>query len=263
MGLPADTHMGAVHLTVAGLERSLAYYREQIGLRVLRQDGATAELGSDRTLLVLTEQPGARPADGYSGLFHFALLVPSRQDLARWLAHAARDRVPLQGLSDHDVSEAIYLRDPDHHGIEIYADRPRERWEGDVAQRMTTLPLHVDDLLQELDDPSTEPFDGLPDGTVMGHVHFSVADVEEAVAFYRDTIGFDLMARYGTEAAFLSAGGYHHHVGVNTWQSLGAPYAPGDRARLTRATIEVPDTAYSELNDPSGIPLILARPTDR
>jgi catechol 2,3-dioxygenase len=263
VGLPAATHMGAVHVTVSDLERSLGYYTEQIGLRVLKQEAGSAELGSDRTLLVLTEQPGARPADGYSGLFHFALLVPSRPDLARWLAHAARDRVALQGLSDHSVSEAIYLRDPDHHGIEIYADRPREQWEGEVAERMTTLPLNVDDLFTELDDPATESFDGLPGGTVMGHVHFCVADVEAAVEFYRDTIGFDLMARYGAEAAFLSAGGYHHHVGVNTWQSLGAPYAPDDRARLIRATIEVPDAAGAELHDPSGIPLILANSTDR
>ncbi len=261
--LPAETHMGAVHLTVADLERSLAYYETQIGLRVLARENGTAELGSDRTLLVLTEERGALPADGYSGLFHFALLVPARVDLARWLAHAARDRVALQGLSDHDVSEAIYLRDPDHHGIEIYADRPRELWEGEVSERMTTLPLNVDDLFAELDDPATEPFAGLPDGTVMGHVHLCVADLEEAVAFYRDTIGFDLMARYGGEAAFLSAGGYHHHVGVNTWQSLGAPYASPDRARLIRATIEVPDTDGAELHDPSGIPLILVRPTDR
>jgi catechol 2,3-dioxygenase len=255
--------MGAVHLTVADLERSLAYYEQQIGLRVLAREGATAELGTDRTLLVLTEEPGAQPADGYSGLFHFALLVPARRDLARWLAHAARDRVELQGLSDHNVSEAIYLSDPDHHGIEIYADRPRELWEGEVSERMTTLPLDVDDLFRELDDPATEPFDGLPDGTVMGHVHLSVADVEEAIGFYRDTLGFDLMARYGTDAAFLSTGGYHHHVGVNTWQSKGAPYAPAGRARLTRATIEAPDADGAELHDPSGIPLMLARPTDR
>src|SRR5213079_3325200 len=104
-------------------------------------------------LLVLTEEPGARPADGYAGLFHFALLVPERADLARWLAHAARDRVALSGLSDHWVSEAIYLRDPDHHGIEIYADRPRELWEGQVGQRMTTMPLDVQSLFGELDDP--------------------------------------------------------------------------------------------------------------
>ena len=134
-------------------------------------------------------------------------------------------RIPLQGLSDHFVSEAIYLGDPDGHGIEIYADRPRERWEGSVAQRMTTLPLDVDDLFRELDDPATEPFDGLPAGTVMGHVHLRVAAIPETVAFYRDLLGFGLMAQLGNQAAFLSAGGYHHHLGANTWESAGAPPA--------------------------------------
>ena len=166
--LPPDTRMGAVHLTVADLDRSLAYYETQIGLRVHARDDGRAQLGTGgEDLLVLTEEPGARPADGYSGLFHFALLVPERIDLARWLAHAARDRVSLSGLSDHFVSEAIYLRDPDHHGIEIYADRPRELWEGQV-ERLTTLPLDTNDLLSTLDDSMAEPFDGLAVGTVMG-----------------------------------------------------------------------------------------------
>src|ERR671933_961491 len=158
--------MGSVALTVADLDRSLDYYRTQIGLDVLARDDGHATLGTGTTeLLDLTELPGARPADGYTGLFHFALLLPTRPDLARWLAHAARDRVALTGLSDHDVSEAIYLRDPDGHGIEIYADRPRELWDGQVARRMTTIPLDVESLLGELDDPATEPFDGLPGGT--------------------------------------------------------------------------------------------------
>src|SRR5215468_1422201 len=141
---PATT-MGGVELTVADLERSLDYYRSNIGLEVIEHGVRRASLGAGGDeLLVLVEEPGARPADGYTGLFHFALLVPTRVDLARWLAHAARDRVQLTGLSDHAVSEAIYLRDPDHHGIEIYADRPREQWEGQVTQRMTTLPLDTD-----------------------------------------------------------------------------------------------------------------------
>jgi catechol 2,3-dioxygenase len=245
--------MGAVHLTVADLDRSLAYYEGPIGLRVHARDDGTARLGAGgEDLLVLTEQPGARPADGYAGLFHFALLVPERKALAEWLAHAARDRVPLAGMSDHDVSEAIYLRDPDHHGIEIYADRPREQWEGEVAQRMTTLPLDANDLLRLAGD---EPFAGLAEGTLMGHVHLSVADVEESVAFYRD-LGFDVMARYGAEAAFLATGGYHHHLGANTWQSLGAPYAPEDRARLTLVEIHGAPEERA-LRDPSGIPLQL------
>ena len=267
--LPPDTRMGAVHLTVADLDRSLAYYESQIGLRVHAREDGHARLGTGgEDLLMLTEEPAAKPADGYSGLFHFALLVPERIDLARWLAHAARDRVALSGLSDHYVSEAIYLRDPDHHGIEIYADRSRELWEGQVGLRLTTLPLDTNDLLSTLEDPLSEPFDGLAGGTVMGHVHLCVADVEQAVDYYRDRVGFGLMAQLGDQAAFLSAGGYHHHLGANTWQSAGRPYAPEGYARLTQMTIVLPDEAArealaerlggSEALDPSGIPIALA-----
>jgi catechol 2,3-dioxygenase len=235
--------MGAVHLTVADLERSLTYYGETVGLKILSRAGpGHAALGAgERELLVLVEQPGAGPGAGYTGLYHFALLVPDRADLARWLANAARDRVPLTGLSDHYVSEALYLSDPDGHGIEIYWDRPREVWEGQVAERMTTLPLDVDSLLGELDEAELEPFAGLPDGTVMGHVHLKVADVSNTVAFYRDVLGFALMARLGPSAAFLSAGGYHHHVGANTWKSAGAPSPPPASAALRHATIILPD----------------------
>src|SRR5947209_12349841 len=184
MPLPAETSMGPVHLTVSELERSLAYYRTVVGLDVLEQGPGRASLGTDSTeLLGLVEEPGAKPSDGYTGLFHFALLAPDRPSLARWLAYAVRERVPLTGLSDHYVSEAIYLRDPDRHGIEIYADRPRETWEGQVASRMTTIPLDVDDLLGELDDPASEPFDGLPGDTVMGHVHLKVAGIPDTVEF--------------------------------------------------------------------------------
>jgi catechol 2,3-dioxygenase len=267
--LPPETRMGTVHLIVADLDRSLAYYETQIGLRVHARADGRAQLGTGgEDLLVLTEEPGAKPADGYSGLFHFALLVPERIDLARFLAHAARDRVPLSGLSDHFVSEAIYLRDPDHHGIEIYADRPRELWEGQVGTRLTTLPLDTNDLLATLEDPMAEPFDGLAGGTVMGHVHLCVTDVEQTVGYYRDVVGFGLMAQLGDQAAFLSAGGYHHHLGGNTWQSAGRPYAPDGYARLTQMTIVLPDEAARdalaarlggiEVFDPSGIPVALA-----
>jgi len=273
------TTVGAVHLTVAELERSLEFYRGAVGLSVHESGGGRASLGvGARELLVLVEEPGARPAAGYTGLYHFALLVHQRADLARWLAHAARDRVALTGLADHFVSEALYLDDPDGHGIEIYWDRPREVWEGRVATRITTLPLDVDSLLGELADPRTEPFDGLTDATVMGHVHLKVAEVEQTIAFYRDVLGFALMAQLGAQAAFLSAGGYHHHLGSNTWESRGAGPPPPGLAALRHATIVLPDGAERDrvlaradaaghvedgadgpiVRDPSGNALVLA-----
>ena len=238
------THMGAVHLTVADLARSLEYYRESIGLDVLGEGDGRATLGTGTTrLLELVEVPGAQPAPGRTGLFHFALLLPDRRSLASWVAHAVRTRVRLAGASDHFVSEAIYLSDPDRHGIEIYADRPRELWDGQVAERMGTDPLDLDGLLAELDDPQTAPFDGQPLGTAMGHVHLQVSQIPPAVEFYRDLLGFGLMAEYGGQAAFLSAGGYHHHVGANTWRSGGAgPPEPG-AAALRRFEIVLPDGA--------------------
>jgi catechol 2,3-dioxygenase len=260
--LPATTRMGAVELTVADLDRSLRYYGGQVGLELLRRDGRTASLGAGGAkLLGLVEEPGASPAGRYAGLFHFAVRVPERADLARWLAHAARDHVQLVGLSDHFVSEAIYLTDPDGHGIEIYHDRPRDVWEGRVASRLTTEPLDVADLLGELDDPASEPFDRLPAGTDMGHVHLQVADVEESVAFYRDVLGFELMAELFRSAAFLGAGGYHHHVGANVWHSRGAPTAPSGTAALRHATIVLSseadrDLAAARVADAGGEPAV-------
>jgi catechol 2,3-dioxygenase len=237
--LPAETRMGPVELTVSDLDRSLDYYQRAIGLGVREQGEGRASLGGDSELLVLDEVPGAQPAPRNTGLFHFALLVPERRDLAAWLAHAIRDEVPMTGVSDHFVSEALYMRDPDGHGIEIYADRPREVWEGQVA-KMTTEPLDLENLLGELDDPEREPFDSLPFGTVMGHVHLQVSDIPETVRFYRDVLGFDEMASYGSQATFLAAGGYHHHIGANTWASAGAPPPPQGAAALRRATVALP-----------------------
>jgi catechol 2,3-dioxygenase len=275
------TTLGAVHLTVSDLDASLAYYRDAVGLTVREHGTTRASLGTaERELVVLVEERDARPAHGFTGLYHLALLLPQRADLARWLAHAARDRVRLVGLSDHFVSEALYLSDPDGHGIEIYWDRPREHWEGQVADRMTTLPLDVDGLLGELADPRTSTFEGLSDGTVMGHVHLKVADIAQTVAFYRDGLGFALMAALGDQAAFLAAGGYHHHIGANTWESAGAQAPPPSGvAALRRATIVLPDASERSrvlerlarlghhpqddapdpvVRDPSGNPLALA-----
>ncbi|HEY1367047.1 MAG TPA: VOC family protein [Gaiellaceae bacterium] len=252
--LPPTASVGAVHVTVSDLDRSLDYYRRSIGLKLLERDDGRASLGGGSELLVLVEEPGARPAPRSTGLYHFALLLPERVDLARWLAHAARERVPLLGLSDHFVSEAVYLTDPDGHGIEIYRDRPRGGWEGQVASRMTTLPLDVGDLFGELEDPATEPFGGLPAGTRMGHVHFKVARVDETIAFYRDVVGFDLMAALGPQAAFFAAGGYHHHVGTNTWESAGAAPPPPGAAALRHATLVLPEeSARDELLARAGV----------
>src|SRR5215207_6363208 len=238
------TSVGVVHLTVADLARSLDYYRSAIGLAVLEHGASEASLGAGaRELLRLVEEPGASPSGSYTGLYHFALLVPERVHLAAWLAHAARDSVGMTGMSDHFVSEALYLRDPDGHGIEIYWDRPRSGWEGQVDQRLTTLPVDIDSILDELDDPATAGFEGLPDGTVMGHVHLKVAEIEETIRFYRDVLGFALMAQLGSMAAFLSAGGYHHHLGANTWESAGGPAPPAGSAALRHATIVLPDAA--------------------
>jgi catechol 2,3-dioxygenase len=239
--IPPATRPGAVHLTVSNLDRSVSYYESVVGLVVRERGAGHAFLGvGGEDLLVLVEQRGAAPASGYCGLYHFALLLPARVDLARWLAHAARDHVALVGLSDHYVSEAIYLSDPDEHGIEIYWDRSRASWEGQVAQRMTTLPLDTRSLLGELEDPAHEPFERLPADTVMGHVHLCVADIPSTIGFYRDVLGFGLMASLGAHAAFLSAGGYHHHIGANTWESAGTGQAPTGTASLRRATIVLP-----------------------
>jgi catechol 2,3-dioxygenase len=244
------TRMGAVHLTVSDLARSLEYYERAIGLQVHAREnthpgaGGSARLGAGgEDLLVLQEEPGAEPAPSHTGLFHFALLVPGRDDLARWLVHAAQEQIPLEGMSDHLVSEALYLRDPDWHGIEIYRDRPRSEWQRDGdGIKLATLALDAHSLVRSLDD-AAPPFERMPLGTTMGHVHLQVADVAATEEFYAGVLGFDIQARYGDQATFLSAGGYHHHLGGNTWNSRGAPPAPPGSASLRHAVVLVPDDA--------------------
>jgi catechol 2,3-dioxygenase len=242
--IAAGTTVGAVHLTVADLHRSIEYYERAIGLRVRSRDGSVARLGSDEDLLVLYEEPGAQPVQGHTGLFHFALLLPDRPALARWLVHAAQERVPLSGMSDHLVSEAIYLRDPDWHGIEIYHDRPRSEWPGDGRGgiRMDTLPLDTDSLIGALGGSEFGDYEGMPQRTTMGHVHLHVADIGDSEAFYRDLLGFDVMAHM-PEATFVSAGGYHHHLGANVWAGRGATPPPPGSAALRHATILLPDAS--------------------
>ena len=232
--------MGPVALTVTDLDRSLAYYQENIGLQVLARAGDAAMLGAGATpLLALEATAATRAVPSAAGLYHFALLVPSRLELARTLQHLVTTRTPIGGASDHHVSEALYLSDPDGHGIEIYRDRPRAEWV-DAGGRffMTTERLDVEGVMGELarDD---RPWTGMDAGTVMGHVHLQVANVDAARRFYMDVLGFDHMIDYPS-AGFLSAGGYHHHLGINMWNSAGRGQAPASAAHLRWFTVNVP-----------------------
>lgn len=247
--IPIDvrTRLGVVSLVVADLDRSVPFYEQSIGLRVLERTDGRAVLGvADEALVELVEEPGAGPVERTAGLFHLALLLPSRVDLAAWVQHAIDDGVRVEGASDHVVSEALYLSDPDGHGIEIYADRGREVWEGKVQELMTTLPLDLPSLLAEVDPADPAPYAGMPAGTTMGHVHLKVAEIPATVEWFRDVVGFELMATYGPQAAFLGANGYHHHVGANMWMSGGqGPSGPGT-ARLRHVTVVLPDDAERE-----------------
>jgi catechol 2,3-dioxygenase len=233
---------GAVRLVVRDLDRSLRYYQERIGLRLLRREAGTAALGADQSeLLTLVEQPDALPVQrGRTGLYHFALLTPDRTALSRVLNHLLATQTPIDGASDHGVSEALYLSDPDGHGIEIYRDRPRREWpfvKGSLG--MTTDPLDVRGLAAA--DRTRAPWEGIDPRTVMGHIHLHVADLAAAEHFYVDLLGLDLMQRFGGQAAFVSAGGYHHHLGLNTWAGVGAPPPPTTAARLLDFQLIVPD----------------------
>ncbi|MFQ5914915.1 MAG: VOC family protein [Nitrospinota bacterium] len=243
-----DSHLGPVHLTVSDLGRSLDFYEKVLGFGVLEREGETAALTADKEnpLVFLTEIPGAprRPSDT-SGLYHFAVLLPSRVDLARSLRRLGETSYPLGGCSDHSVSEALYLDDPDGNGIELYRDRPRSEWPWREGQkgRMTTDPLDLHNLLDEAEKDS-RPWDGLPEGTRIGHVHLHVADLDRAEAFYRDVLGFEVMSHQDLRgASFLATGGYHHHIGLNVWAGVGVKPPPGNAAGLRYFTFCLPEEA--------------------
>jgi catechol 2,3-dioxygenase len=227
---PATT-IGWTALTIARLERSVQFYTDVLGFAVLQQQPGTAVLGVERTpLLVLVEQPGVRPrSPRTTGLFHFAILVPSRVELGRSLRRLVTAGYPLEGASDHLVSEALYLSDPDNNGIEIYRDRPRDEWRwtnGQVA--MASEPVDLAGLVGEAERDG-RPWTGLAAGTRIGHMHLQVADIQQAETFYHGVFGFDVAARW-PGALFVSAGGYHHHLGLNTWYTKGAPQPPAGAA---------------------------------
>jgi catechol 2,3-dioxygenase len=251
-------HIGLVELRVADLDRARRFYEDALGLEPIAEEPPSLGAGG-RPLVVLREAEAGRPAPPRStGLFHVAIRHPSRPALATALKRLLGRGGGLSGASDHGVSEALYLSDPDHNGIELYRDRPMDRWplEPDGSVGMVTMPLDLRDLLGQAASDGAGPVEP---GTDIGHVHLKVSDVERSVAFYRDELGLSLRQRMGDEAAFLAAGDYHHHVGINTWMSRGAGPPPPGSAGLERFTFEVPSLeAPVEMTDPDGIALRLA-----
>ncbi|HEX5436612.1 MAG TPA: VOC family protein [Gemmatimonadaceae bacterium] len=243
--LPAATRLGPVRLDIADLARSLDFYTGTLGLRISERDGARAVLaanGAARPLVELVERPGARPAPhrGRLGLYHFAILLPDRPSLGQFAQHLAEVGARA-GAGDHLVSEALYLQDPDNLGIEVYADRPRSSWRRVGRQlMMATDPVDVAGLVRA---GGGTRWSGMPAGTVMGHVHLHVGAIEPAAAFFSEALGFDRTVWSYPGALFLSAGGYHHHLGANTWAGVGARAPEAGDTRLAEWTIELPEAA--------------------
>jgi len=239
--LAPETRLGAVELTVTDLDRSVGFYEDAIGLQEHRREDGSAALGAGgEDLLVLVERPDAVKAGRHAGLYHFALLHPSRLELARAAARLAATRTPIQGASDHGISEAIYLPDPDGNGIELAADRPREEWPDLSVMSGGPDPLDLGALLEPVAEEEPQP--SVDPATTIGHVHLHVGDLDAATRFYRDVVGFDVMTHLPS-AVFVAAGGYHHHVGFNTWRGPGVPPAPDNAVGLRHFTIVLKDVA--------------------
>jgi catechol 2,3-dioxygenase len=259
--LPEDLRYGAVGLAVTDRERSLDYYERQLGLELLERDGQRTVLGAGgRRLVELEERPGAVRDPDAADLFHFALRLPSRPALAAQLARLAASDTRLTGASDHTVSEALYLRDPDGHGIEFYRDRPREAWYQGGRVRMDTTALDLEDLLKDRRADARNG-DGLDPKTVIGHVHLETFDLGRSKSFYVDRLGFAVTAERAG-ATFMSKGGYHHHLAVNTWGGRTRP-AQDDRGRIGMLwfEIELPDRpALAALADEFGATVAVDQP---
>ncbi len=238
--LPTDLRLGTVQLTVSELDRAVAWYERALGLVVHERGSAHAELGDGSvTTVVLHEDREARPAGRHAGLYHYALLYPSRRELALAALRLIDTRTPIQGASDHGTHEAIYLPDADGNGIELAADRPRAQWPADLGYGGGPAPLDFRSLLATVE--GEPPPARVGDGLRMGHVHLHVGDVERGLAFYRDVLGFEERANMGS-AAFVSVNGYHHHLGFNIWQGQGVGPAPPHTVGLRNWTIELPST---------------------
>ena len=244
-----------VGLKARDAERLSAFYRSVIGLEELSREGGTISLGAKgRPLLSIEADTAARPDDPKSaGLFHTAFLLPSRADLGRWINHAMASGTGIEGASDHLVSEALYITDPEGNGIEIYADRPRESWKKDGDNvAMATHRLDMQGVVASV--PAGDAgWIGAPANTVIGHVHLRVGDPATAEAWWRDELGFDTMARYGPSAVFMSSGGYHHHIGANSWHSAGAAQRDASRTGLGWVELRSSDAVQAEeRRDPWG-----------
>ncbi|MGN7398290.1 VOC family protein [Cytobacillus praedii] len=269
-----------VHLKVADLQRSIEFYQQVIGFQLLEQTKNKASLSADgKTVLVTIEQPETIHSKQLrtTGLYHFALLLPSRSDLAKVIEHFIKIGYPLQGASDHLVSEALYLADPDGNGIEIYADRPSSTWEWNNEEVvMSTERLDIESILAEGDG---KPWAGLPSDTLMGHIHLHVSELHKTEEFYCKGLGFNVVTRYGGQALFISTGCYHHHIGLNTWNGIGAPAPSENSVGLKHFTLVYPNeeariSAVANLEkigavvtqehgqystaDPSGNPILLS-----
>lgn len=233
-----------VTLKVSNLSRSIDFYTEIIGFRVLQQEEGRVTLTADgqHALITLVEVPNAQFVRGATGLYHFALLLPSRKDLGNLIQHFIQKNVQI-GAGDHDVSEALYLSDPDGNGIEMYIDRPADTWKWDSNGQvyMTTDPVQFQSVLREADGT----WSGLPIDTVMGHIHLSVRNLQESEDFYTTLLDYVVVSRYGGQALFISTGGYHHHIGLNTWHSEGAEALPKDAVGIQSYTVQLPDQDYA------------------
>jgi catechol 2,3-dioxygenase len=244
MGLPAGLTLGPVHLTVTDLERSIGWYQQVLGMRVHWHEAPMAALGAaDEEVLVLVEDPEARPPGRTAGLYHYALLYPSRDELARAVLRLGAVHARVSGMSDHETHEAIYLADPDGNGIELAADRPRDQWPASLGYASGPQPLDLQALLDTV-GPVTPP-DHVEPGLRVGHLHLHVGDIERALGHYRDVVGFDVMALLPT-AAFVSAGGYHHHLGFNVWRGQDVAPAAEGAVGLRHWTVRLPDPADLE-----------------
>ncbi len=243
--LDPATHVGLVTIAVSSLERSLPYYQNGLGFAVKEQREGLVLLGAaiGLPILALVEQPNAQLQPAHTtGLYHFAVLLPTRKDLGRFLSHLIESRTPLGGYADHLVSEALYLSDPDGNGIEVYHDRPRSTWtrhNGHID--MATDPIDLEALMAD-GRQDTSAWSGLPAHITLGHMHLRVGNIPQGVQFYHDILGFDIMIQMPS-ALFLSAGGYHHHIGMNIWESRNAPQPPRNAVGLRFFTIQLPDAS--------------------